>query len=61
MVEALAAMGFSENEIVSIVMDNFACHEGEAKFIIDLELGKAVGCMVALDEGTLSESDPLRL
>lgn len=45
--------GLSEDEIVEIVeivMELFACDEGEAKFIIDLELGKDIGCVVAIED-----------
>ena len=52
-------MGYSEEEIIKIVMDNFACGEGEAMFIIDLELGKDVGCLVAIDDPESSEDDSL--
>ena len=53
-------MGYSEEEIVRIVMDNFACGEIEAKFIIDIELGKDVGCLVAHDDPASSEDDSQR-
>lgn len=60
MVELLGAMGLSEDEVVTIVMDNFACGELEAKFIIDLERGRDVSCVVGLDEATPSASGLLR-
>lgn len=47
MIEALMKMGYSEQEIIAIVTENFGCGEVEAKFIIDLELGRGVGCLVA--------------
>ncbi len=50
MIQELIEKGLSEDEIVEIVMELFACDEGEAKFIIDLELGKDVGCFVAIEE-----------
>ena len=57
MIEALTNMGYSEEEIIRIVMDNFACGEGEAMFIIDVELGKDLGCLVAHDDPASSEDD----
>lgn len=50
MIEALIEKGLLEDEIVEIVMERFACDAGEAKFIIDLELGKDVGCCVVTEE-----------
>ena len=51
MIQALMKMGYSEEEVIKIVMENFACGEGEAMFIIDLELRKDVSDVVAIDEG----------
>lgn len=58
MIQALMKMGYSEEEIVKIVMDNFACGEGEAMFIIDLELGKDVDCLVAHPEEASDGATP---
>ncbi len=33
--------------MVKVVRENFGCDEFEAKFIIDVKLGKDVGCLVA--------------
>jgi hypothetical protein len=49
-IKELIEKGLLEDEIVEIVTELFACDESEAEFIIDLELGKDVGCFVAIEE-----------
>lgn len=58
MINALMATGFSEEEIIKIVVEDFACGEGEAKFIIDLELGKDVGCLVEVPDKGKDDATP---